>query len=134
MRPRMFLIAMLLVAGGTSGGCATGGSSMDYPSRGGYGGYSGYGLFGYGGYSGYSLGGAIYVNAFPYFADVSLNGKPIYHMAGVSCFAQYTVVAETSCVKVANEVPLEKVCLVGCGVMTGVGAAINTATSSRASI
>ena len=77
MRPRILLIAMLLVAGGTSGGCATGGSNMDYPSRGGYGGYSGYGLFGYGGYSGYSLGGAIYVNAFPYFADVSLNGKPI---------------------------------------------------------
>ena len=82
MRPRMFLIAILLVAAGTSSGCATGGASatggpsMDYPSRG-YGGYSGYGLGGYGGYSGYSLGGAIYVNAFPYFADVSLNGKPI---------------------------------------------------------
>jgi len=55
------------------------------------------------------------------------NGKTIYHMAGVSCFAQYTVVAETSCIKVANEVPLDKACLVGCGVMTGVGAAINTA-------
>jgi hypothetical protein len=77
MRPRMFLIAILLVAGGTSSGCATGGPYTDYPSRGGYGGYSGYGLGGYGGYSGYSLGGAIYVNAFPYFADVSLNGKPI---------------------------------------------------------
>lgn len=70
MRPRMFLIAILLVAGGASGGCATTGRSyMGYPSNGGYGGY--------GGYSGYSLGGAIYVNAFPYFADVSLDGKPI---------------------------------------------------------
>jgi hypothetical protein len=62
----MFLIAILLVAGGASSGCATGGSYMDYPSHGGF-----------GGYSGYSLGGAIYVNAFPYFADVSLDGKPI---------------------------------------------------------
>lgn len=44
MQPRMFLIAILLVAGGTSSGCATGGPYMDYPSRGGYGGYSGYGL------------------------------------------------------------------------------------------
>lgn len=70
MRPRMFLIAILLVAGGASSGCATtGGSYMGYPRNGGYGGY--------GGYSGYSLGGAIYLNAFPYFADVSLDGKPI---------------------------------------------------------
>lgn len=55
------------------------------------------------------------------------NGKPVHHMAGLSSFAQYAVVAETSCVKIANDVPLEKACLVGCGVMTGVGAAINTA-------
>ena len=55
------------------------------------------------------------------------NGKPIHHMAGLSSFAQYVVVAESSCIKIANDVPLEKACLVGCAVMTGVGAAINTA-------
>lgn len=55
------------------------------------------------------------------------NGKPIHHMAGLSSFAQYAVVAETSCIKIPDDVPLDKACLVGCGVMTGVGAAINTA-------
>jgi S-(hydroxymethyl)glutathione dehydrogenase / alcohol dehydrogenase len=55
------------------------------------------------------------------------NGKSIYHMAGLSSFAQYAVVAEISCIKIPDDVPLEKACLVGCGVMTGVGAAINTA-------
>jgi len=55
------------------------------------------------------------------------DGKPIHHMAGLSSFAQYAVVTEISCVKIPTEVPLEKACLVGCGVMTGVGAAINTA-------
>jgi NDMA-dependent alcohol dehydrogenase len=55
------------------------------------------------------------------------NGKPVYHMAGLSSFAQYAVVAESSCIKIADNVPLDKACLVGCGVMTGVGAAINTA-------
>jgi NDMA-dependent alcohol dehydrogenase len=55
------------------------------------------------------------------------NGKPIHHMAGLSSFAQYAVVAEISCIKIPANVPLEKACLVGCGVMTGVGAAINTA-------
>lgn len=55
------------------------------------------------------------------------NGKPVYHMAGLSSFAQYAVVAETSCIKIPDNVPLDKACLVGCGVMTGVGAAINTA-------
>jgi S-(hydroxymethyl)glutathione dehydrogenase/alcohol dehydrogenase len=55
------------------------------------------------------------------------NGKPLYHMAGLSSFAQYAVVAEISCIKIADNVPLDKACLVGCGVMTGVGAAINTA-------
>jgi NDMA-dependent alcohol dehydrogenase len=55
------------------------------------------------------------------------NGTPIHHMAGLSSFAQYAVVAETSCIKIPDDVPLDKACLVGCGVMTGVGAAINTA-------
>jgi NDMA-dependent alcohol dehydrogenase len=58
---------------------------------------------------------------------LSKGGKPIHHMAGLSSFAQYAVVAETSCIKIPDNVPFDKACLVGCGVMTGVGAAINTA-------
>jgi NDMA-dependent alcohol dehydrogenase len=55
------------------------------------------------------------------------NGQPIHHMAGVSSFAQYAVIPEISCIKIPDAVPLDKACLVGCAVMTGVGAAINTA-------
>lgn len=55
------------------------------------------------------------------------DGKEIHHMAGLSSFAQYAVVPEVSCIKIPDDVPLDKACLVGCGVMTGVGAAINTA-------
>jgi S-(hydroxymethyl)glutathione dehydrogenase / alcohol dehydrogenase len=55
------------------------------------------------------------------------NGKNLYHMAGLSSFAEMAVVSEVSCIKIADDVPLDKACLVGCGVMTGVGAAINTA-------
>ena len=55
------------------------------------------------------------------------DGKDIYHMAGVSSFAEYAVIDEAACIKIPDDVPLEKACLVGCGVMTGVGAAINTA-------
>lgn len=58
---------------------------------------------------------------------LSKGGKPVYHMAGLSSFAHYAVVAEISCIKIPDNVPLDKACLVGCGVMTGVGAAINTA-------
>ena len=55
------------------------------------------------------------------------DGKDLYHMAGVSSFAEYAIIDEAACIKIPDEVPLEKACLVGCGVMTGVGAAINTA-------
>ena len=55
------------------------------------------------------------------------NGKDIHHMAGISSFAEQAVVAEQACIKVPEDVPLDVVCLVGCGVMTGVGAAMNTA-------
>ena len=51
------------------------------------------------------------------------NGKDIHHMAGISSFAEQAVVAEQACIKVPDDVPLDVVCLVGCGVMTGVGAA-----------
>ena len=55
------------------------------------------------------------------------NGKDIHHMAGLSSFAQYAVVPEIACITIPNHMPLDKACLVGCGVMTGVGAVINTA-------
>lgn len=42
-------------------------------------------------------------------------------------FAEYAIVAEAACIKVREDAPLDKVCLIGCGVMTGAGAAINTA-------
>jgi S-(hydroxymethyl)glutathione dehydrogenase / alcohol dehydrogenase len=54
-------------------------------------------------------------------------GKDVFHMAGLSSFAQYAVVSEIACVKIPRSVPFDRACLVGCGVMTGVGAAINTA-------
>jgi S-(hydroxymethyl)glutathione dehydrogenase / alcohol dehydrogenase len=55
------------------------------------------------------------------------DGMDISRMAGVASFAERTVVRATACVKISDEVPLDRACLVGCGVMTGVGAAINTA-------
>jgi S-(hydroxymethyl)glutathione dehydrogenase/alcohol dehydrogenase len=57
----------------------------------------------------------------------SKDGKPIFHYMGTSTFAQYSVIAEISLVKVNKEAPLDKVCLLGCGVTTGIGAVLNTA-------
>ncbi|CAB9501292.1 Alcohol dehydrogenase class-3 [Seminavis robusta] len=57
---------------------------------------------------------------------VDKDGKPIYHFMGCSTMSEYTVLAEISCAKVADEAPLEKVCLFGCGVATGLGAVWNT--------
>lgn len=54
------------------------------------------------------------------------NGQPIGRLAGVGSFAEKTIVRATAAVKIPAEVPLDRACLVGCGVMTGVGAAINT--------
>lgn len=55
------------------------------------------------------------------------DGMSISRMAGVASFAERTVVRASACIKIPKEVPLETACLVGCGVMTGVGAAVNTA-------
>lgn len=55
------------------------------------------------------------------------NGKPVYHFMGTSTFSEYTVVADISVCKIDQEAPLEKVCLIGCGISTGYGAALNTA-------
>ncbi|MEA5462955.1 S-(hydroxymethyl)glutathione dehydrogenase/class III alcohol dehydrogenase [Leptothoe sp. PORK10 BA2] len=56
-----------------------------------------------------------------------LNNEPIYHYMGTSTFANYTVVPEISLAKIREDAPFEKVCYVGCGVTTGIGAVINTA-------
>jgi len=55
------------------------------------------------------------------------DGEPIYHYMGCSTFSEYTVLPEISLAKVDKDAPLEKVCLLGCGVTTGMGAVMNTA-------
>ncbi len=57
----------------------------------------------------------------------SKNGQPIYHYMGTSSFAEYTVLPEISLAKINKAAPLDKVCLLGCGVTTGLGAVLNTA-------
>jgi S-(hydroxymethyl)glutathione dehydrogenase/alcohol dehydrogenase len=57
----------------------------------------------------------------------SLHGKPIFHYMGTSTFAQYTVMPEIAVAKIREDAPFDKVCYIGCGVTTGVGAVINTA-------
>ena len=57
----------------------------------------------------------------------SYQGQPIYHYMGTSTFSEYTVVPEISLAKIPKEAPLDKVCLLGCGVTTGIGAVLNTA-------
>lgn len=54
-------------------------------------------------------------------------GKQLFHFMGTSTFSEYTVVAEVSVCKVNPQAPLDKVCLLGCGISTGYGAALNTA-------
>ncbi|CAI3935792.1 Zn-dependent alcohol/formaldehyde dehydrogenase (FrmA) (PDB:1A71) [Commensalibacter communis] len=55
------------------------------------------------------------------------DGKPIFHYMGTSTFSEYTVVPEISVAKISKDAPLEKVCLLGCGITTGMGAVTNTA-------
>src|ERR1051325_7923248 len=57
----------------------------------------------------------------------SYNGQPVYHYMGCSTFSEYTVVAEVSLAKINPEADHEQVCLLGCGVTTGLGAVKNTA-------
>jgi S-(hydroxymethyl)glutathione dehydrogenase / alcohol dehydrogenase len=57
----------------------------------------------------------------------SMNGKPIAHYMGCSTFANFTVLPEIAVAKVREDAPFEKICYVGCGVTTGVGAVIFTA-------
>ncbi|MBL4727649.1 MAG: S-(hydroxymethyl)glutathione dehydrogenase/class III alcohol dehydrogenase [Rhizobiaceae bacterium] len=57
----------------------------------------------------------------------SINGKPIFHYMGTSTFANHTVVPEIALAKVNPAAPFDKICYIGCGVTTGIGAVINTA-------
>ena len=59
------------------------------------------------------------------------DGQPIYHYMGCSTFSEYTVVAEVSLAKVQPEADLKEICLLGCGVTTGMGAVMNTAKVKR---
>ncbi len=54
-------------------------------------------------------------------------GQPLYHYMGTSTFSEYSVIAEISAAKVNPAAPLDKVCLLGCGITTGIGAVLNTA-------
>jgi S-(hydroxymethyl)glutathione dehydrogenase/alcohol dehydrogenase len=58
---------------------------------------------------------------------MSIDGRPIGQAAGISTFCEYTVVDVASCVKIDKDIPLDKAALVGCGVGTGWGSAVNAA-------
>jgi S-(hydroxymethyl)glutathione dehydrogenase/alcohol dehydrogenase len=57
----------------------------------------------------------------------SLGGTPVHHYMGTSTFANYTVLPEIAVAKIRKDAPFDKVCYIGCGVTTGIGAVINTA-------
>jgi S-(hydroxymethyl)glutathione dehydrogenase/alcohol dehydrogenase len=58
---------------------------------------------------------------------LSRRGRAIHHYMGTSTFAEYTVVPEISLAKIRRDAPLDRVCLLGCGVTTGIGAVLHTA-------
>jgi S-(hydroxymethyl)glutathione dehydrogenase/alcohol dehydrogenase len=57
----------------------------------------------------------------------SIKGKPILHYMGCSTFSNFTVLPEIALAKIRSDAPFDKVCYIGCGVTTGIGAVINTA-------
>src|SRR6266436_4547439 len=57
----------------------------------------------------------------------SYKGQPLLHYMGCSTFANYTVLPEIALAKIRDDAPLDKVCYIGCGVTTGIGAVIFTA-------
>lgn len=57
----------------------------------------------------------------------SLDGKPLHHYMGTSTFSQHTVVPEIALARIRPDAPFDKVCYIGCGVTTGIGAVLNTA-------
>ena len=58
---------------------------------------------------------------------LSLNGDRLFHYMGTSTFSNYTVLPEIAVAKIREDAPFDKVCYIGCGVTTGIGAVINTA-------
>uniref|UniRef100_A0AAV2MGH8 Alcohol dehydrogenase n=1 Tax=Knipowitschia caucasica TaxID=637954 RepID=A0AAV2MGH8_KNICA len=64
---------------------------------------------------------------------VSCNQQQVYQFLGVSCLSQYTVVSDAAVARIRADAPLETVCLLGCGVSTGYGAALNAAKVQRGS-
>ncbi|XP_039776681.1 alcohol dehydrogenase 1-like isoform X1 [Panicum virgatum] len=63
----------------------------------------------------------------------SINGKPIYHFVGTSTFSEYTVMHVGCVAKINPEAPLDKVCILSCGISTGLGATINVAKPPKGS-
>ena len=57
----------------------------------------------------------------------SIDGEPVLHYMGTSTFSNFTVVPEIAVAKIREDAPFDKVCYIGCGVTTGIGAVINTA-------
>jgi len=57
----------------------------------------------------------------------SLGGKKLHHYMGCSTFANFTVLPEIAVAKIREDAPFDKVCYIGCGVTTGIGAVVNTA-------
>jgi S-(hydroxymethyl)glutathione dehydrogenase / alcohol dehydrogenase len=56
----------------------------------------------------------------------SLDGKPVHHYMGTSTFSNFTVLPEIAVAKIRSDAPFDKVCYIGCGVTTGIGAVVNT--------
>ena len=75
-----------------------------------------------------SIAGTVWTGYMPdHTRRFSKNGAPIFHYMGCSTFSEYTVVPEIALAKINPAAPLDKVCLLGCGVTTGIGAVLNTA-------
>ena len=64
----------------------------------------------------------------------SSGGKQVFHYMGTSTFSEYTVLPEIALAKISPKAPLEKVCLLGCGITTGIGAVLNTAKVEKGSV
>ena len=63
----------------------------------------------------------------------TLDGDPIFHYMGTSTFSNYTVLPEIAVAKVREDAPFDKICYIGCGVTTGIGAVMNTAQVEQGS-
>lgn len=64
----------------------------------------------------------------------SVNGNPVHHYMGTSTFSNFTVVPEIALAKVRKDAPFDKICYIGCGVTTGIGAVIHTAKVEEGSV